>query len=148
MYKSASRGEQFLDRSGSESTKGSRKGFGLLGGGEKETLTPDQERAVLVAAIAALEGKIKDLKSIDRRSMPLRRREELNAEIKALGIKKFDLQRKVTELLPLLREWSQFEDLGSFIIEVMKERLTKPEWRALVSEAKRRYDLQGGGNAA
>lgn len=53
MIKGQATAEQFFTRSGSHSTKGSRKGYSLLGGGEDvvDQLTPEQKRNNIVTRL-------------------------------------------------------------------------------------------------
>lgn len=53
MIKGQAASEQFYNRSGSHATKGSRKGYSILGGGEDVTahLTPEQQRNNVVTRL-------------------------------------------------------------------------------------------------
>lgn len=65
MYKGAATAEQFHSRSGNESTKGSRKGFGLLGEGQDPTelLSLEEKRDSLKAHIQWLQDCKKQILS-------------------------------------------------------------------------------------
>jgi hypothetical protein len=70
VKKATAKAEQFFARSASESTKGSRKGFSLLGGGvdPSSVLTPNQQRlsnkAALTARMAGIQKDLAEQKKI------------------------------------------------------------------------------------
>lgn len=142
MYKSTARGEQFLTRTGSESTKGSRKGFGLLGGGEDEVLTPEQQRNALVAVLASLRPRLTFLNDELKAKRSWKVYQSLKEQRDELVRQQMEIQGRLAEVNQLCKGRYARQDLGHFIIDVVRERMTKPEWEIVMREAKRRYDEQ------
>jgi glycogen debranching enzyme len=108
MLKSTSRSEQFYSRTGSESTKGSRKGFGLLNEGDcPTTVLSDDERAfneqralrvqMQAAQMALAEAKV-EMKANFGKGDPYfkaqRKKECANQEIQVLTAKLSEYKQK------------------------------------------------------
>lgn len=128
MMKSTAQAEQFYTRSGSQSTKGSRKGFSLLGGGEDvlAQLTPDQQRASLVAC---LDGLRDELNTAKLQQDPVR--------VKHISVQIAQVELMLRQRFPKQRKFDS-ETFPDFFMEVCREMMTKPQYKAIVDEAKRR----------
>lgn len=128
MYKGTAQAEQFYERRGSESTKGSRKGFALLGGGDNplDHLTPEEKRASLVAVWKGLQ---KELATAKEREDP--------ARIKRLGVEIAQVGLMINELRP--KRGSQDPmSIPALFIDICREQMTKPQFTAIMDEANRR----------
>ncbi len=119
MSKVAARAEQFYSRSGSESTKGSRKGFGLLGGGEDvvASLTPEQKRD-------SLKARLKWLMAV-RATSGLSNTEKTELHF---------LQKDLNRLRPVVRSRAP-RDVSKFFMDVCREKLSPFQFRLFLSEA-------------
>ena len=71
----------------------------------------------------------------EAKKMSMRRRE--------LGEKQTLLQEKLAVINPLCAERRKYQDMGHFIIDVVREQMTKPQWAAVLAEADRRFKAQG-----
>lgn len=140
MFKSTSNTEQFLARSGSYSTRGSRTGLDLLGIGAPEELTPAQQREALLVAHKKLVAEVIEINAkLAIRPRPPqkftkeleRRREEIGQQIKDHCTQLSQFKKDLALKTP---------DLGHFIIEVVREKMTRPEWAVVLKEAQRRLD--------
>ena len=150
MYKNAAKSEQFLSRVGSYSTHASRTGKSLVEVLEQEQLSYTQQRDALLAARLQVE------KSMSKISEKLRRNAHLMTpeKIKSLSLKRNELRERLTDITQQQIDIKSYLDqfswmgskrsLGNFIADVVKERVTKPEWDNLVKAAKERYDLFDG----
>lgn len=124
MYKKTASADQFFSREAMHSTKGSRRGYDLLNQGESvlAVLTPEEQRASLVAQLHTI-----DLQLLSMGPKDLRRKE--------LGRKKHALQNQITELRPKLH--GPRETINHFI-SVARERLPKALYNAIMTEATER----------
>lgn len=150
MYKNTAKSEQFLNRVGSYSTHASRTGKSLVEVLEQEHLSFTQQRDALLAARLQVE------KSLSKISEKLRRNAHLmtSEKIRLLTSKRNELRERHIEInqqqIDLKAVLDKFQwmgskrSLGNFIADVVKERVTKPEWDNLVKAAKERYDLFDG----
>lgn len=150
MYKNAAKSEQFLNRVGSYSTHASRTGKSLIEVLEQEQLSYAQQRDALLAARLQVE------KSMSKISEKLRRNAHLmtSEKIRALSLKRNELRERLIDITQQQIDIKSYLDqfswmgskrsLGNFIADVVKERVTKPEWDNLVKAAKERYDLFDG----
>jgi len=124
MSKALSRNACWLSRSGEYSTHGSKRGIPPLGFQEDEWLSPEQERAALVAYVKRLDVVISS--------------GELTPSQRALaGHSKRRAEERIHRIRPQLRK--VFVGLESFIIEVLRERLTKAQYQDATAEARRRF---------
>ena len=126
MIGATAKAEQFHARSGSESTKGSRKGFGLLGGGDDpvDHLTPEEKRASLVAKWQRLQLDIAEAKALRD---PVR--------VKRIGVELAQLGLMINALRPKRRS---ADGIGELFIDICREQMTKPQFSAIMDEANRR----------
>lgn len=129
MSKSIHLNHSWQTRSANFSTHGSRNGNNLLGWGEKESMTPDQERDALV----------KRSKQIH---MIFESKKYKKSEKTALAAEFNELNRKINELRPKIKT-SNFEN---YIIEVIKEKISKLEWEMIFQEAMKRYAKESRDN--
>lgn len=128
MYKGAARAQQLHTRTGSEATRPSAKGFSLLGGGESPLvhLTPEQQRASLVAVVKGLESDLAQAKlSNDRR------------RIRMLGPQIQEMHKAISELRPKLRSVDR-ASIPHLFVDAAREILTKAQFDAVMTEANRR----------
>lgn len=128
MYKGAAKGEQFLNRSASESTKGSRKGFSLLGGGEDPLahLTPHEKIGSLMAVARNLQKEIIECK--ERNNDPIR--------IKRLGKQLFEINSEINALRP---KRGSGEEIVDFFIDICRRQMTKHQFKLVMDEAHDMY---------
>lgn len=128
MIKGQAKAEQFYTRSGSESTKGSRKGFGLLGGGEDVLahLAPEEKRASLVQKFKALQIELVEVK----KGRDKRRLQQIISEITTT-------QEAISAIRPK-RVSSDPQAIANLFIDVCREMMTKPQFNAIMDEANRR----------
>lgn len=143
MYKSTAASQQFSERSGSFSTHSSRTGRNLLGGGEEEILSPIQKRDVLIANHKKSTEEIVKINEELQKSIPLSLRQKLKALKRVKGIEYQKLCFDLKEANEACGRVPKSMDIGHFLIEVMKERLTRPEWELVKKEAEKRFDAQG-----
>jgi hypothetical protein len=128
MYKATQNSNEFFQKTGNYSTHSARTGKNLLGWGDntQEILTLDQEREIILLAIKAKEEKKKDT---------LRG----SFEYQTLTIELIELANKMSEIRKALN--IKNNDVGHFIIEIFKERVTILEWERIVDEARHRAKL-------
>lgn len=140
--KSTQNSEQFMLRTGNHSTKPSAKGFGLLGGGEDPAalLTPSERRASLLAArlgierrLRVLTDKLKDVK------IPHAERQKIAGDRRALKDEFSLIEKQQQEVAAELRGGPpKTLHLSAYIADIVKERMTVPQWNAILAEAKKR----------
>lgn len=138
--------EQFMNRTGNHSTKPSAKGFSLLGGGENPVslLTPDEQRASLFAARMAIEGRIGKLTSaLKGNKITHDERQQIAAKRRRLKDELIEVTEKQQILVASIRgSGPKKMELSHFIADIVKERMTVPQWNAILTEAKQRYAAQ------
>jgi len=129
MIGATAKSEQFHSRSGSESTKGSRKGFTLLGGGDDPLshLTPEDRRASLTAIVRALQFDLSEAKA----SKEIHR-------VKQIGLRLFDLNTEINKIRPTRRS-GYGNNIGNLFVDICREQMTKPQFNAIMTEANRRH---------
>lgn len=143
MFKGTAQAEQFHTRSGSESTKGSRKGFALLGGGEDPAahLTArekwENERRVLVAQMEVVRHELgvakTDVKRLFGTGDPyFKARDKVTANIKLIG----EISAQLGELKK--KNKCNPTDLRAAFMDVCRERLTKAQFTLFMDEATKR----------
>lgn len=132
MIGATAKAEQFQSRSGSESTKGSRKGFSLLGGGENpvDHLTDEEKRASLVAVWKALQPELADAKL---KKDPARVK-RISVEIAQVGLLIHAIRPKRRSAL----------GLSELFIDICREQMTKPQFNLIMDEANRRQRAAQG----
>lgn len=140
MNKGQSQNTSFVTRTGSFATHASRTGRNLLGWEEDEIMSPTEQLDALKKVVSELQSQLTELNAELKATVPFgqhkakhKLREELKARFTEVSIE----IAQVRKLVP-----DRQEDLGHFIIELMRERLTKPEWDILIREAQRRFDAQ------
>lgn len=118
-------------RIGSFSTHGSVRGTNLLGWDEieKEILSLEQQQGVLRHALAEAE-KAKNLMEEDSDAYlaAKKRVSQIHSELRFVKAK--------------LGVTAKYQDVGTILIQMFKERVTKPEWKAIVQQARERHDKQ------
>lgn len=143
MYKGAASKEQYLGRTGSFSTRPSAKGVDRLnlGAGQEEIMTPKQQREALTSARTSLLARIEHLKRLRPNLTSVQARMEMNTTLRDLGLEYQGICNKLSALKPLLSHHANGKaDIGEYIINVCRERFTKPEWEIVMKEARKRYD--------
>ena len=87
-------------------------------------ITPQQRRENLVGLSAQIERAI--MATTDKRRK------------KELGERKFEVQEEISKINKVIRP--NRRDLTNFIVEVVKERMTKAQFGLVLNEAERRHD--------
>lgn len=113
-------------RAGSYSTHGSRRGVNLLEWGEREELTLEQERDVLIKRNAFLLSA----KSALPQNSPAAK--ELGNEMLKNNVRLGEINKTLGRM--------RSRDVGHFIIQEFRRRTTKTEWRLIVAEAHRLHE--------
>jgi hypothetical protein len=130
MYKHTAESQQFYKREGSFSTRPSVRGVNLLGWELPEQLTPTEQIDCLKRRIAYLNTLLEE---------PLTKNER-----KQIGM---EITRRCSEIGVLKPKRSYVrEGLANFILDVVKENVTKREWNRFVDEAIKRCDAYHGNN--
>lgn len=138
MSKAMHKGQAFISRSASFSTHGSRSGLNLLGWGEREAMSDIQKRD---AALARLNQVRVELVAMKEQKAAGRVFNE-PAFAQKLRSLKGEHGRLCQFLADIKRDGRQeMRHLAHYLVDVIKERLTKPEWEILLREATRRFDL-------
>jgi hypothetical protein len=96
----------------------------------RETESIEQRRANLCCALAAAE------QSVQRFPAGLAAHQKAKARVSAL-------QNELRVLNGRAGTRRQRHDLGDIIISIVKERVSAVEWKGILSEAKRRHNVQG-----
>lgn len=139
MYKNAALKQQFLSRTGNYSTFSARDGRAIIENEAKENLNLQQQREAAQVALRAVQARIAEVKALMANRLSYK-------EARTLKLEKDELterhQALCGDLSILNKSARQKQNVGAFIIDVMRERLTKPEWDLVVQEAHRRHDLQ------
>jgi len=86
-----------------------------------------QQRADLVRALAAAEASV--------RTFPIGSLQQANARARVTR-----LQRELRRLKAALGTSKRHQDVGDFLIEMFRERVSFSEWQCIVAEARRRHD--------
>ena len=86
-----------------------------------------QQRADLVRALAAAEASV--------RTFPIGSLQQANARARVTR-----LQRELRRLKAALGTSKRHQDVGVFLIEMFRERVSFSEWQCIVAEARRRHD--------
>lgn len=123
MYKRTANAATFIGRSGNHSTKGSRRGYDTLDQGQSvaSAITPYEERESLKRQNAALEARRKLLPECEERA-------ELGRQMQRNNL-------RISELRPKCKAP---QGTGQHFIEVCRERMSKAQFDAWMSEAVRR----------
>jgi hypothetical protein len=96
---------------------------------EQRIETFEQQRASLTRTLCDLEALAKTL---PRGSLKCQ-----NAKTRIV-----EIQSKLRVLKGRMGLVKKNQDLGDYLIQIFKERVTKTEWDGVVAEARRRHDLQ------
>jgi hypothetical protein len=136
VYKSTNDNAHFQRREGSFSTHGSHRGVNQLGWDNvPEELTPDQERAVLIAVNRDLQDKLK------HSALTPAERKTIGRDLAAASL-------RLSELRSLTKKGREVL-LERYILDVLKERISPTEWKFAVDEAYKRIERHnqrtGGG---
>lgn len=146
MIGATAKAEQFMDRSGSESTKGSRKGYSLLGGGENPAnlMTPFQDRqnrlGSLRSKLRALHAEATKVKEAIVANRFKKNRAFFDAvERKAkLAVEITELQSELTNIKAEYLAQPQKDNVHRHFVDICRERLTKAQFRSILEEAQLR----------
>lgn len=114
--------QEFMRRESSYSTRGARTGANLLGWGDEECLSQEDQRLCLVAKLKSAEKEIISLPKKHPRRIEL-------------GQEKQELQNAISEIRRKSRR-----NLANYFVDVAKERLIRGQFDAFMNEAKRRFD--------
>ena len=98
-----------------------------LGSRNDATESLQQQRADLVRALAAAEACV--------RTFPIGSLQQANARARVTR-----LQRELRRLKAALGTSKRHQDVGDFLIEIFRERVSFSEWQCIVAEARRRHD--------
>lgn len=128
MIGATAKAEQFQSRSGSDATKGSRKGFSLLGGGESPLvhLTDEERRDSLVQVLKGLNARLVQEKAAGNRVEI----KKLGVQISECGLAISAIRRKLTSERP--------NDIPAIFMDICREQMTKFHFGLLMDEANRR----------
>jgi len=135
--------EQFMTRTGNHSTKPSAKGFGLLGEGSinpNALLSPEQSRGSLLAARLAMEERIRAFNvTLRDETLSHSQKMQLGSERRALKEKLKEIIKEQEVIVGSIRtDIPRNTDLSRFIADVVKERMTVPQWKIILAEAEKR----------
>lgn len=132
MSKAMHKGQAFISRSASFSTHGSRSGLNLLGWGEREAMSDIQKRD---AALARLNQVRVELVAMKEQKAAGRVFND-SAFAQKLRLLKGEHGRLCQFLADIKRDGKQeMRHLAHYIVDVIKERVTKPEWELILKEA-------------
>lgn len=151
MYKSTARAASFMDRTGSDATKGSRTGVDLLGIGADPTteLTDDQklfnERAALVRTSQLLNHEMAQLRITIRRTSTSKTKppEEFFAALARIDVIKLELSSAMQRLGEIKRLRSQpatGHEVIQCFVDVARETLPRSQFNRFMEEARARAD--------
>jgi hypothetical protein len=126
MQKATNDSLHFRARAGNFSTHGSRRGVNMLGWdeGTKEDMTPDQERAALIAHNRRLQDMLKhgELTAADRKT--------IGRDLAVSSLRLSELRPQTKKGREVLME--------RYILDVLKEVLPHETWKEAVDEAYKR----------
>ena len=146
MLKSTARAEQFYTRTGSEATKGSRKGFSLLGGGEcvvavmSDVQRDEAARHALNIRITRVEGELHPVKhalgTMRDKYGPewkrlLARRDQLAAERKELLLKVQEINARIR----LARPKPPASAVPNAFMDIARNVLTEAQFKMILRAA-------------
>ena len=136
MSKALTHETTYRARVASHATKGSKRGVNLLGwdAGE-EQLTCEQERDALVARAKQLNALFSDRDISCRLTKPQRER---------LGLELKEINERISAIRPRLRSLAPPREMKDYILDVVRERTSKLEFRAIYEEALRRCNAAVG----
>lgn len=130
MYKSTAESNQFYRRDGSFSTRPSVRGVNLLNWEMPEELTTTEQIDCLKRRIAYLNTVLEQPLTKDER--------------KQIGL---EITRRCSEISVLRpRRLGIREGLSNFILDVVKENISKRDWNRFVDEGIKRCDAYYGNN--
>ena len=126
MQKATNDSLHFRARAGNFSTHGSRRGVNMLGWdeGTKEDMTPDQERAALIAHNRSLQDMLK------HRALTAADRKTIGRDLAASSLRLAELRPQTKKGREVLME--------RYILDVLKEVLPHEAWKSAVDEAYKR----------
>jgi prephenate dehydratase len=123
VYKSTADSGQFFRRDGNHSTKGTGRGTNLLGWGEAENLTPEQQRAAMAKRVTQINFSLKQ----NKETAP-------KWQLDALRTEKLQLEMAMREIRPSRRN----PGVENFFVDVARGRLTPAEFNIWMGEAAER----------
>lgn len=121
----------YSNRSSSHATKASARGVNLLGWEKDEEMSLEDQRGALLKRNEFLR------KSADEESDPSLKK-DINKEYTENNRKINEIKKKMglCRVPNKVRE----RELQNYILDVVKERVTKPQWKAYVNEGIRRLE--------
>lgn len=133
MYKATASSAAFFPRVADHSTKGSRRGYDLLGHGENvlDVMSDEDRRVSLVVRVKAVMDELTRLPKKHPRRV-------------ALGQEQAELQAAIRAIRPA----SKAPGAPYHFVDVCRERLPKGQFEALMSEAVRRCGVPSRNAAA
>lgn len=138
MSKAMHKGQSFVSRSASYSTHASRTGRNLPGWGEAEAMNVVQQRDAALARLRQVQEQLVEMKE-RKASGRVHNLPAFTAQSKSLKAE----HGRLCEFLATIKQGKKKEmrHLAHYVVDVIQERLTKPEWEVLLKEAMRRFDL-------
>lgn len=139
MKKGQAASEQFFTRTGSFATHASPTGRNLLINGDPEEMTDQQKLEALKLVVNQLNIALRDAKVAMKTARPGWAAKKLLQKYDADKARYIAVNAQLAELRARIKPDDEKLPLGEYIIEVMRERLSKREWEIIRDEAKRRY---------
>lgn len=123
MFQKTAKADQFHTRSGNESTKGSRKGFSLLGGGVNpaSVLSLDEQRESLKAKV---EGLLETKEKMQKQKIDTK---EIVLEINALYVEIGNIRRAIKSV--------DSASIPHIFVQLCREHMTKAEFKRYLDMA-------------
>ncbi|MDH2051205.1 hypothetical protein [Achromobacter marplatensis] len=130
MFKSSANQSQLLGRSGNHSTRPSARGANLLNWdlGIQESMTPQQKLEAAVAAYKRqTEVRIRMKATLGRGGISKEEYDDFGRKLAEMTIEISKLRKEAKA--------QKGDDIGLYIILLMRRKMTKTEWTLLVKEA-------------
>ncbi len=127
MYKATNQNIHFLARAGSFSTRPSVRGVNLLGWGEDEELTPEQQRDCLVRVVNKLHAQLKS-ESLTKQ------------ERKELGRQYYEVAKQINELRPKKKT----PGVVDYVMDILREEMPRRQFDILMRRALERMNQVEG----
>lgn len=148
MFKSTSKAEQFYARSGSESTKGSRKGYSLLDEGVNPTAVLSEVELAMNEQIAlkARLSKLNEENAAYTDTVMLHegvKNQEFHGAVRARHkvrqqIREITLRQQ--ELNKIIKPAGKVHDMAQIFMDVCKETMPRAQFMLLVQKAYQRAE--------
>lgn len=150
MLKATATAEQFFTRSGNESTKGSRKGYSLLGGGENPADLMDEHqdrqnrREAIKARLRLLHEDATKQKEIIVNTR-FKKPPAFYAAVQRKATIAVEITELTKELTAIKAEYMVMPDKKSVqahFVDICRETLTKAQFRAILRQASIRAEQE------